>query len=189
MFKDEVNWVNSNTNYYTDKHTDTGNGGGSGHKYGSVYDVFLRDLKCDNLLEVGIDRGGSLLVWKRYFPEAHVQGVDVTLNRLPEPITIDGITTHNSDAYSSEFSNKFSDDFFDLIIDDGPHTVNSQKEFIRLYFPKLKKDGIMIIEDIVNIESARDIQGVLSDYDCDSFIVDRVKVSNLSNEINLIVLK
>jgi hypothetical protein len=34
------------------------------------------------------------------------------------------------------------------MIDDGPHSLESMVSFIKLYFPLLADDGIMIIEDI-----------------------------------------
>lgn len=53
-----------------------------------------------------------------------------------------------ADAYSDEYVNKFLNDYFDYIIDDGPHTLQSQLSFIDLYYPKIKKGGKLIIEDI-----------------------------------------
>ena len=37
---------------------------------------------------------------------------------------------------------------FDIIIDDGPHTLKSQIEFLKLYRNILKPNGILIIEDL-----------------------------------------
>jgi hypothetical protein len=37
---------------------------------------------------------------------------------------------------------------FDVIIDDGPHTLQSQIFAVNSYFPMLKPGGILIIEDI-----------------------------------------
>ena len=54
------------------------------------------------------------------------------------------------DAYDKNFSDTF--DKFDIIIDDGPHTLDSQLKSIELYLPKLKKDGIFIIEDVQNFK-------------------------------------
>ena len=45
----------------------------------------------------------------------------------------------------------FKDEFYDIIIDDGLHTVESQINTFKLYFPKLKKQGIYVIEDVSNI--------------------------------------
>ena len=34
------------------------------------------------------------------------------------------------------------------MLDDGPHTLESQKQFIRLYSRLMTEDGILIIEDV-----------------------------------------
>jgi hypothetical protein len=37
---------------------------------------------------------------------------------------------------------------FDFMLDDGPHTLESMKEFIKLYSQVMTDDGILIIEDV-----------------------------------------
>jgi predicted methyltransferase len=37
---------------------------------------------------------------------------------------------------------------FDVMIDDGPHTLESMKLFIQLYAQLMTDDGILIIEDV-----------------------------------------
>ena len=36
----------------------------------------------------------------------------------------------------------------DFIIDDGPHTLQSQRDFLRLYLPLLNSGGVALIEDV-----------------------------------------
>ena len=38
------------------------------------------------------------------------------------------------------------------MLDDGPHTLESMKQFIRLYSQVMTDDGILIIEDVQDIE-------------------------------------
>jgi hypothetical protein len=55
-----------------------------------------------------------------------------------------------TDAYNMDvnfFKNKF-----DIIIEDGDHVLSSQIKFLKKYLPILEDDGIMVIEDIQNIE-------------------------------------
>ena len=40
---------------------------------------------------------------------------------------------------------------FDIVVDDGPHTLESMIQFITLYLPLLKADGILVIEDVQDI--------------------------------------
>ena len=36
----------------------------------------------------------------------------------------------------------------DILIDDGPHTLQSHQKLLELYLPKMNKGGYVIIEDI-----------------------------------------
>jgi hypothetical protein len=56
------------------------------------------------------------------------------------------------DAYSDSTISLFEDNYFDYIIDDGPHTLESQILCIQKYLPKIKSGGKIIIEDIQKIE-------------------------------------
>ena len=58
------------------------------------------------------------------------------------------------DAYDEvSFKEKFlnSNIKFDLILDDGPHTLQSMKTFITLYSQILTDNGILIIEDVQHL--------------------------------------
>ena len=41
---------------------------------------------------------------------------------------------------------------FDIMIDDGPHTLESMISFIEYYLPMLADDGIFVIEDVQSID-------------------------------------
>ena len=61
---------------------------------------------------------------------------------------ISGVNLILEDAYNFQTTDKFEDNSIDYLIDDGPHTLESQKKCIDLYYPKIKSKGKMIIEDI-----------------------------------------
>jgi hypothetical protein len=48
---------------------------------------------------------------------------------------------------------------FDVMIDDGPHTLESMLKFIRLYSKLMTDNGILIIEDIYPIIKNKDDRG------------------------------
>lgn len=101
-----------------------------------------------NLLEIGIAGGGSLWLWEKFFPAAHIYALDIDSFM---PMKFKGqprIHAEQGDAYSPEIVAKFKDGMFDIIIDDGPHTLESQCLFLDLYLPKLAPGGLIIIEDI-----------------------------------------
>lgn len=109
--------------------------------------AFERIRNAKNVLEIGTYTGGSHLLWRDYFPEATVVGIDVKL--CDELLNQDRIIQVVGDAYCKEAVSMFQDNYFDLIIDDGPHTLDSMKYAIEHYLCKLKDDGIFCIEDIV----------------------------------------
>lgn len=96
------------------------------------------------LLEIGIYTGDSLILWDKYFFNAQIWGIDIDDSRITT--RIDSVNYLFGDAYSQEVVGYLSN--FDIIIDDGPHSFETQYKFIELYYPKLNKGGLMVIEDL-----------------------------------------
>jgi len=128
------------------------------HSYLELYENLLQDKKISakNVLEIGIDRGGSIKMWDDYFDNAIIYGVDIMKDKdvWNELRNKDSIKLYTlSDAYSVYFINKnFNNIKFDFILDDGPHTLESMILCLQLYLPLLTYDGILIIEDVQEIE-------------------------------------
>ena len=124
------------------------------HSYLSLYQNLLISKKetAKNVLEVGICHGGSIKLWSDFFTNANVYGLDIT-NIIWEGIkNNDKIILHTStDAYNTDF---FITHFLnknikcDFMLDDGPHSLESMKQFIKLYSQIMTDDGILIIEDV-----------------------------------------
>ena len=139
-------------NTRTDKNTS--------HSYLSTYEKLLEKKKntAKNILEIGIQSGGSIKLWHDYFANATIYGLD-TMNEEHLWIEIknkDRITLYCShDAYDTEkFKTTFLDKDikFDLLLDDGPHTLGSMITFIQLYSQIMADDGILIIEDVQQLD-------------------------------------
>lgn len=144
-------------NKYTDKNTL--------HSYINQYDKILRKLKNKkiNVIEIGCFQGGSIKLWHDYFEKATIYGCDIEDNiKLKEIKNDDRINLYlNEDAYNKEYVNKyFKDKKFDFMLDDGPHTLESQKKFIELYLPMLTDNGIFVIEDIQDIKHIKELTEV-----------------------------
>jgi hypothetical protein len=132
------------------------------HSYLELYQNLLVDKKetAKNVLEIGIGNGqgitngGSIKLWHDYFINANVYALDIQHidNIWDEIKNNERIILHTSvDAYTEEFvKTEFLDKNikFDMLLDDGPHTLESMKTFIQLYGPLLADNGILIIEDI-----------------------------------------
>lgn len=126
------------------------------HSYLPLYQQLLISKKetAKNVLEVGISNGGSIKLWSDFFTNANVYGLDIMdINYVWEGIkNNEKIILHTSiDAYNNDF---FINNFLnknikcDFMLDDGPHTLESMKQFIKLYSQIMTDDGILIIEDV-----------------------------------------
>jgi cephalosporin hydroxylase len=128
---------------------------GTNHDYINGYYSHEFSDKRDvpiNLLEIGIHHGHSILLWKEWFTQGNIFGIDSTFQHLHSHL-IEGATVMQIDAYNESTLNQFEDEYFDYIIDDGPHTIESQIACINLWYPKLKNGGKIIIEDIQNFNT------------------------------------
>jgi hypothetical protein len=107
-----------------------------------------------NVLEVGIYTGGSIKLWSDFFPNATTYGLDIIADHhiWDELKNKERIKLYTSyDAYDEDAFNKHfltKDTRFDFLLDDGPHSLESMKQFIKLYSQIMTDDGILIIEDV-----------------------------------------
>jgi len=106
-------------------------------------------FKNINILEIGVHDGLSIGLWRAWFTSANIYGLDNGMYEDWKWVnTLPNVQAHLIDAYSQEALNMFRDNFFDIIIDDGPHSLDSQKYSLQNWSKKLKVGGTLIIEDI-----------------------------------------
>ncbi len=121
--------------------------------YLNVYEEVFRSFRASRLrlLEIGIQNGGSLEIWCRYFGDATVL-VGCDINVACTQLKYDDPRIHVvvADANTDEAERAIAvhSDRFDLIIDDGSHRSSDiVRSFVR-YFPKLEQGGIFVVEDL-----------------------------------------
>jgi trans-aconitate methyltransferase len=115
------------------------------HRYGKAYDdLFSRfDRKAPlNIMEVGTQKGATLLAWKEYFPNANVYGVDI-VDVVPKKYRKDTVTRVISDIKKLDTDIKF-----DIIIDDGSHYLADMVYVVANYFVPMRDKGVLILEDV-----------------------------------------
>lgn len=122
------------------------------HSYIHVYESLLESIRFSstNILEIGINTGNSHRMWRDYFPNANIYGLDIE-NFCDGMINEERIITKLTNAYTKESIEDFGNIRFDVIIDDGPHTLDSQIFVVENYCNLLTDNGILIIEDIPDI--------------------------------------
>ncbi len=116
-----------------------------------------------NLLEIGIQNGGSLEIWSKYFPHAlKFVGCDInpkcSLLRYDDPRIAVVVGDANSDAAQAQILGHAAT--FDIVIDDGSHRSSDIVRSFCRYFPRLVDGGIFIAEDL-HCSYWRDFEGGL----------------------------
>lgn len=104
-----------------------------------------------HLLEIGVQNGGSLEIWAKYFPEAKkIVGCDVDERcrdlEFDDPRIAVVVGDANSDACARELLEEAPE--FDIIIDDGSHEANDIIGSFARYFPSLTETGLYSVEDL-----------------------------------------
>ncbi len=118
-------------------------------EYDRLFAPYHKNPVC--LLEVGIQNGGSLEIWSKYFPLAiKIVGCDINPdcaklqyedNRIA--LVVSDINTDATEKQILEHS-----PLFDLIIDDGSHSSGDIIRMFARYFKHLKDNGLYVVEDL-----------------------------------------
>ena len=127
------------------------------HHYLPIYDrIFLplRQKQESNsrdvirFLEIGVYKGGSLELWRRFFGEsAIIHGLDL------DPACANLSTSDLPVHIGSQADERFLMDVvekmggIDIVLDDGSHQARHQRRSFDYLFPKLSEGGLYIIED------------------------------------------
>jgi hypothetical protein len=141
------------------------------HSYLPLYQKLLEGKKetAKNVLEVGIFQGGSIKLWNDFFTNATIYGLDIIdeSDVWSEIKNNENIILYTSqDAYDEDF---FTSHFLnqnircDVMVDDGPHTIESMIQFIKLYSQIMTDDGILIIEDVKELDWLHKLKDAVPD--------------------------
>lgn len=126
-----------------------------GHTYGKSYQEIFDNFdknKEINFMEIGIQRGGSVMAWREYFPNANIYGIDIVDAILPE-YRRDDVTYVFKDVNDSSVKEQLKDIEFDIIIDDGSHRLWDILPMVKNFLPQLRTGGFMVIEDCLQPEA------------------------------------
>lgn len=119
------------------------------HGFIDVYEPYFNNLKdIKHVLEIGVYNGGSLQYLSTKFPDAKIYGIDIENKTHYDT---DKIKTYIVNQEDRDSLNKFleeTDVEFDVIIDDGGHTMKQQQVSFGVLFKRLKKGGLYILEDL-----------------------------------------
>jgi len=120
--------------------------------YLRTYDRIFEELidRPVKLLELGVRSGGSLRLWRDYFPNGTIAGLDVEpLASEPDGDRIRIYQGRQEDtSVLSRIAAEVAPDGFDIVIDDASHIAGPTRAgFWHLFDNHLKPGGLFAIED------------------------------------------
>jgi hypothetical protein len=120
------------------------------HGFLALYERFFSPLRnsATKICEIGIAKGGSLLLWEKYFPKAAICGIDI---RDKTALNSERIKTYIADqADRTELAGfiEHCGGDYDIILDDGGHLMPQQQISFGFLFRYVKPGGYYIIEDL-----------------------------------------
>lgn len=118
--------------------------------YFQIYEQWFSPYRGKEIVfvEVGVQNGGSVQMWKHYFGKnAKIIGVDIDPNCKQleeEQITVE-IGSQEDVNFWAAFKEKYPR--VDILLDDGGHTMNQQITTFREMFPHIREGGLYMCED------------------------------------------
>jgi hypothetical protein len=126
--------------YNTDKYA---------HGFIDVYEPYFNEVSnSKHILEIGVYYGGSLKYLSDKFKDGNIYGIDIEDKTQYDEERVKTYIVNQEDRDSLNSFLKEVDVEFDIIIDDGGHTMKQQQVSFGLLFKRLKKGGIYILEDL-----------------------------------------
>jgi hypothetical protein len=97
-----------------------------------------------DLLEIGVDSGASLRLWREWFPRARLVGLDVRRIWLDPPIA--GCVILRGSQTDDAVLRRLARDYrFRLVLDDGSPYWDDKRLTFRTLFPWLEPDGAYVL--------------------------------------------
>lgn len=121
-------------------------------KWDNYFEIYERHFarfvnQSPLVFEIGVAGGGSLQMWKQYFGNGRIVGIDRNQSAVfDEPGISVEVGNQRDRAFLASVVAKHGDP--DIVIDDGGHRYADQKPSFLELFPVLKDGGVYMIEDL-----------------------------------------
>lgn len=120
------------------------------HNFIDVYARHFDPIREDvhRVFEIGVFNGASHKMWKCYFDSVEVYGIDIKEKPWIERLGIQVFIANQSNRSHLQRFVDSTGGQFDIIIDDGGHTMEQQQVSLGFLFKHLKPGGLYIVEDV-----------------------------------------
>lgn len=121
------------------------------HHYIPIYDRYFSKYRGTpvRFLEIGVNKGGSLQLWRKYFgDDAVIFGIDIN----------EDCAQFDGQAGQVRIGSQADRDFLkdvaeemggiDVVLDDGSHRMDHVRFSFRALFPRLNPGGTYMVEDL-----------------------------------------
>lgn len=170
--------------YATDKASNRNN-------FLNFYEPFLTPMRLIpvRVMEIGVLNGASVRMWRDYFPNGEVIGVDNNPDALQH--AGERLRIEIADQSKPDDLNRLASlGPFDLVIDDGSHIWNHQIFTFRQLMPAVASSGFYVLEDLDtsygSYVSAYCGEGGMSAADYLKLVADRVIGRRRLNSVELL---
>jgi hypothetical protein len=165
--------------YTTDKHY--------GHDFfDKVYQLEFDKIKesAKKVVELGVHEGQSINIWREFFTNAEIIGIDFEMNRANiDDFNRVKLLEFNVNVGNTliEFSNDNVD--IDLFIDDGSHAMKDQQVVFAKLFKSIKSGGIYILEDLHTSVSVKNDVNSIWKSEKNTITLDMLEMFNKTGKI------
>ena len=124
--------------------------GPSLHHYTETYERFFFQWKNDPIaiFEIGVADGGSLTMWQEYFPNATIIAADIEDKSQFDNSRVKTVVADQSRRDQLRRAVEAGGGRYDVLLDDGGHTMEQQQVSLGYLFPFVKPGGFYVLEDI-----------------------------------------
>ena len=118
--------------------------------YFPIYDEWFKKFRDKDFVfvEIGVQNGGSVQMWKDYFGK-NVKIIGIDIDERCKQFEDDQVSIEIGSQEDVNFWNEFKQKYprVDVLLDDGGHTMNQQIVTFQQMFPHIQEGGIYFCED------------------------------------------
>ena len=136
-----------------------------GGEFAALLEIASWQPRMDTIMEIGSAVGGTLLAWRRAFPNARVLAVDLPggpYSTGAPIVTPEGVELIVGDSHKPETlatsKAALGETQVDLLFIDGDHTFNGVRSDFAMYGPLVRPGGIIAFHDICQHPAMPDVE-------------------------------